>query len=143
MQLTSTSAGSGASTARTPRSAASRRARSGLRFHTATSAPAARSAWTTARALPPAPSTSALRGSGSPSASSVPGASVLSARIAPASPKVSVLAAPIARASSDASVEIASAASLCGIVTFTPAKPALASPPTVSANASGVTGTSS
>ncbi|MEA2142686.1 MAG: hypothetical protein QOI64_1116 [Solirubrobacteraceae bacterium] len=54
-----------------------------------------------------------------------------------------MFAAPIARASSEDSVAIASAASLCGIVTLTPANPAVASPPTVSANASGVTGTSS
>ena len=65
---------------------------------------------------------------------------MLSARIAPsAGPNVSVFAAPIARASADASVATASAASLWGIVTFTPANPAAARPPTVSANASGGT----
>ena len=43
-------------------------------------------------------------------------------------PNVSVFAAPIARASSEAVVASASAASLCGIVTLTPAKPAAGQP---------------
>ena len=139
VQLTSTSAPPGASTAVTPRSAARRRARSAARFQTKTSAPAPRSAYAAARALPPAPSTSAVRGAGSPSASSSPGASVLSARIAPSGPNVSVFAAPIACASSERSVARASAASLCGIVTLTPRKPAAGRPRTVASNASGST----
>ena len=60
VQLTSRSAASGARTARTPSSRASVSARSAVRFQTVTSAaPASRSAHTAARALPPAPSTSA------------------------------------------------------------------------------------
>ena len=53
------------------------------------------------------------------SAASRPPASVLSAWIAP-SANVSVFAAPIARAASLASSATASAATLCGIVTFAP-----------------------
>ena len=141
VQLTRTSAAIGRSTAATPRSAATARPRSGVRFHTATAAPVRRKAYATARALPPAPSTSALRGAGSPSASSRPGASVLSARIWPSpGPNVSVFAAPMARASAEASVASASAASLCGTVTLTPWKPAAGSPRTRSAKPSGATG---
>src|SRR3954469_12654933 len=88
---------------------------------------------------PPAPSTSAVRGAGSPRASRSPGASVLSARIAPSGPNVSVFAAPIARASSEASSARASAASLCGIVTLTPANPCAGSPRTVCTKSSGET----
>ena len=143
VQFTSTSAPTGPSTAATPRSTASRRARSGDRFHTATAAPVERNAWAAARALPPAPRIIALRGTGSPSASSRPGASVLSARIAPSTPNVSVFAAPIARAAGDASPASASASSLCGIVTLTPANPAVASSPSVAASASGATATRS
>ncbi len=70
-----------------------------------------------------------------------PGASVLSAWIAsvPAS-KLSVLAAPMACARTLAVVARASAASLCGIVTFAPTNPAPGSARTVSANSSGGTG---
>ena len=74
------------------------RARSGVRFQIATSAPARASAQTTARALPPAPSTSAERSGRSPSAAIRPGASVFSAAISPPAEKVSVFAAPISRA---------------------------------------------
>jgi len=139
VQFTSTSAATGPSTTATPSSAPSRRARAGVRFQTATAAPTERSAYAAARALPPAPSTSALFGGGSPSASSSPGASVLSARIVPSAAKVSVFAAPIARASSEASVASASAASLCGIVTLTPANPWAGRSRTVASNASGAT----
>ena len=131
MQFTSRSAGSGSVTRRPPSSAVRAAARSGVRFHTITSrAPAPRSAHTAARAVPPAPSTSAvLSATGSPIAASRPGASVLSARMAP-SANVSVLAAPI-------SSTRRSAASLCGIVTFAPTKPAGPRALTVSANSSG------
>ena len=67
--------------------------------------------------------------SGPPSASSTPGASVLSAWTAPVSgSKVRVFAAPTARAVWVAVAARASAASLCGIVTFAPAKPACPAP---------------
>ena len=65
-----------------------------------------------------------------------PGASVLSAHDPPSASKISVLAAPIARARGVGSVASASAASLCGIVTLTPRKPAAARAGTVSANRS-------
>jgi hypothetical protein len=58
----------------------------------------------------------------------------------PSGSKVSVLAAPIACAAPLAAPASASAASLCGIVTFTPRKPAAGSARTVSANASGGSG---
>jgi hypothetical protein len=64
---------------------------------------------------------------------------VLSARIAPSS-NVSVLAAPIACAAGLATSASASAASLCGIVTLTPRKPAAGSARTVSSNSSGGSG---
>ena len=64
------------------------------------------------------------------------------ASIRPSSLKISVFAAPIARALSAASSASASAASLCGIVTFAPRKPAPASARTVSANLPGGTGSS-
>ena len=126
VQLTRMSAASGASTARAPSSAASARARSGVRFQTPRRA---------APALAQRPHRGAGRAAGaeheraaagrarSARAASSPGASVLSARIAPSS-NVSVFAAPIARAASVASSASASAASLCGIVTLTPRKPA-------------------
>ena len=61
VQLTSRSAGAAWSTGVPPSSAHSARARSGVRFQTRTSrAPASSSAHTAARALPPAPSTSAV-----------------------------------------------------------------------------------
>lgn len=69
---------------------------------------------------------------GSPSASSSAGASVLSAWIVPSGLNVSVFAAPISRARSLASWAIPSATSLCGIVTFAPAKPAAGSAASVS-----------
>ena len=128
MQLTSRSAGSARATARAPRSCASSCARSGVRFHTDTSlAPSRSSAQTAARALPPAPSTSARLPAGdSPRAAIKPGASVFSAAIAPPGAKLSVLAAPISRAASLALSASASAACLWGIVTFAPTKPAAA-----------------
>src|SRR3954452_3947357 len=82
VQFTSTAAGRGSATAATPRSAARRWTRSRARFQTKTSDPARRNAYAAGRGLPPAPSTSAVRGAGSPRASRSPGASVLSARIA-------------------------------------------------------------
>ena len=87
------------------------------------SAPALRSAHTAARAEPPAPSTSArLSATGAAIAPVIPTASVFSAAT-PRRRKLSVFAAPISRAASEASVATASAASLCGTVTLTPAKP--------------------
>ena len=71
------------------------------------------------------------------SAAISPGASVLSAAIRPSGSNSSVLAAPIAAARGVGSVARASAASLCGIVTLTPRKPACGSAATVSANSSG------
>ena len=59
-----------------------------------------------------------------PSAAISPGASVFSAAIVPSAANVSVLAAPISRAAVEACVASASAACLCGIVTFAPTKPA-------------------
>ena len=83
-----------------PSSAARLAARCAVRFHSRTSAaPASSRAQTTARALPPAPRTIAVRpATGNGSAAISAGASVLSAPISPSAPKVSVLAAPIARA---------------------------------------------
>ena len=105
--FTSRSVGPGSSACATPSSAASAAARAWVRFHTATSAPASRSAHTAARPAPPAPSTSARRpATGSSSAAISPAASVLSALMRP-SAKLSVLAAPMASAaglSSSASV---------------------------------------
>ena len=113
----------------------------GVRFHTIRSrTPAWSSAHTAARALPPAPSTNAVRPSmGSPMVARRPGASVLSAWMWP-SLNVSVFAAPIAAASSPASSASASAASLWGIVTFAPANPTAPSARAVSAKRSGGTG---
>ena len=51
-----------------------------------------------------------------------------------------MLAAPMARAVSEAWSAIASATSLCGIVTFAPRKPAAPSARPVSAKSSGGTG---
>ena len=110
-----------------------------MRFQIDTSAPACVSAQTTARALPPAPSTSADAGV-APSAAMSPGASVFSAAIEPSSPKLSVFAAPISRAASEALVASASAACLCGIVTFAPRKPAAPSADTVSSKTGAATG---
>ena len=64
---------------------------------------------------------------------------MLSASMRP-SVNVSVLAAPIAVAGGGASVASASAASLCGMVTLAPTKPACGSARTVSANRCGGTG---
>ena len=65
---------------------------------------------------------------------------MLSARIAPPDPNVSVFAAPTAAAVADASVASASAASLCGMVTLIPRKPAGASARTVSPKRTGGSG---
>ena len=102
-----------------------------VRFQIATCRARVRAApSTTARAEPPAPSTSArLPAGGSGSAAISPVASVLSASIPPAV-KLSVFAAPISRAAAEARSATASAASLCGTVTLTPAK-------SVAARASG------
>ena len=58
----------------------------------------------------------------------------------PAGPKVSVFAAPTAAAVGVAASASASAASLCGIVTLSPRKPAAGSARTVSAKRSGGSG---
>ena len=133
-------------TARTPSSRASAPARSGVRFQTVTSrAPASRSAQTAARALPPAPSTSALGPRGEttePSSAAIsPGASVFSAAIAPSGgerERVRRTDRPgrLARPASAST----SAACLWGIVTFAPTKPAGPRARVVSANSSGGTG---
>jgi hypothetical protein len=65
---------------------------------------------------------------------------VLSAWTAPEGSNVSVFAAPTAAAVSVASSASSSAASLCGIVTLIPRKPAAGSARTVSANRSGGSG---
>ncbi len=110
-----------------------------MRLRIETSAPASRSAQIAARAEPPAPRTSARRPvRGSPIAAVIALASVLSAAITP-SAKLSVFAAPIARAAPEAASATASAASLCGTVTLTPAKPAPGSDRTRSAKFSGAT----
>jgi hypothetical protein len=142
VQLTSRSLGTGAATARACSSLASARARSGVRLQTATSAaPASRSAQIVARALPPAPSTSARRPASPASIAAIsPGASVFSAAIVPSAANVSVFAAPIACAASLALSASASAARLCGIVTFAPAKDESPSTRVVSSNSSGGTG---
>ncbi len=145
VQLTSRSAFRGTvKAARTPRSAASASARAAVRFQTVTSAPALRSDQAHARALPPAPSSTAVCPVSSlvPSARSSPGASVLSPWMVPSSRKLSVFTAPISRAASVSSSLSRSAASLCGIVTLAPTNPAAGRPRTVSSKSSGGTGSS-
>ena len=144
VQLMSRSAARGSGTGCTPSSRARASARSGVRFHTFTSrAPASRRAKAAARALPPAPRICALIPRGErPSAASRPGASVFSAATEPSSPNVSVLAAPISSALALALSASASAASLWGIVTLAPRKPAAGSARTVSSKSSGGTGSS-
>ena len=105
-----------------------RAARSGVRFQTLTrAAPASRSAWATPRALPPAPSTSAVWPAGSTprrrARRGSPARRCWRRGSPPSSANVSVLAAPIARAAAVAASASASAASLCGIVTLAPTKP--------------------
>jgi hypothetical protein len=70
----------------------------------------------------------------------IAGASVLAAEIAPSPSNTSVFAAPIARAAGVVESAIANAASLWGIVTFTPRNPAPGSARTVSSKRSGGTG---
>ena len=106
MQWTSRSAGAASRTGSAPSSAASRSRPLGRAVPDPhLRAPASRSAHTAARALPPAPSTSALRpATANGSAAISAGASVLSAWIEPSAPNTSVFAAPIARARAVGSV---------------------------------------
>ena len=133
VQLTRMSAGAARATGVPPICSQSAWARAGVRFQTRTSlAPASSKPHTAARALPPAPSTSAvLPAAESGSASIRAGASVLSASML-SSEKVRVFAAPIPSARDVLSVASFSAASLCGIVTLAPRKPAAGSALTVS-----------
>ncbi len=102
-------------------------ARSAVRLVTVTGTPSVSRAAATARAEPPAPSTMAgPRARSTPSARRLfrnPSASVLLPKMRPSSVKVSVLAAPQRVAISSNSSQSASASSLCGMVTFTPANP--------------------
>ena len=65
--------------------------------------------------------------------------SVLRPRIRPSS-NTSVFTAPACRASGSTASQSAKAASLCGMVTFSPAKPAAARPRTAVANRAGGAG---
>ena len=122
-----------------PNSAARASALAAVRFQIETWAPARVRAQTQARAEPPAPSTSARIPAGSAaSAPSNPAASVFSASIRPPA-KLSVFAAPISPAAAEARSAIASAASLCGTVTLTPANPSPGNERTRGSNRSGAT----
>ena len=93
----------GASTARAPSSPASASARSGVRFHTRHLArPGSRSAHTAARALPPAPSTSARMPAGelAERRDRARARRCSPPRSSPSAANVSVFAAPISRAAS-------------------------------------------
>ena len=130
-------------TARTPNSCASAAARSAVRFQTPTSAaPASRSAQITARALPPAPSTSA-RMPCTPN----PSAAIRARRVgvlgldgAVGRERERVRRADLPGGRARAGVSSSSAARLCGIVTLAPTKPASASARVVSRNRAGGTG---
>jgi len=97
---------------------------------------------TTARAAPPAPSTSASSAASQPAAQASrlarkPSTSVLVERNSPLSIQ-SVLAAPTARARASGN-DSASARSLCGMVTLAPTKPCADSRRTKSEKPSGGT----
>ena len=110
-----------------------------MRFQISTSAPSRRNAQTTARAAPPAPSTSARipAGRAGQRCEQAGRVGVVGADLAAA--KLSVFAAPISRAVCEARAASSSAARLWGIVTLAPTKPSSASASVRSPNSSGAT----
>ena len=116
-------AGPSKGTASAPNASARAAARAKVRFATRTRAPACTRAYTTARAAPPAPSTTAhIPRAVTPAASRAranPGASVLCPMRRPASFTI-VFTAPIAWASGLTASRYGMTATLWGTVTFTP-----------------------
>ena len=130
-----------------PKSLASARARSGVRLSRRTSgAPASSKATATARAAPPAPSTTAGPASAcqpsplSESAEMNPKPSVLSPDSVPSGSTTTVLTAPIRSAAGDSLSTSATAAFLCGMVRLAPAKPSAGSASSACSRRSGSTG---